>query len=143
MAARWDDEDRAMHRRFREGVAAWVAAMPVAPVEYLLLDLRPEIPEDEIAWAAAYALLAWGLSGNWDHELLRAWISERAGDEAVDTLLPPAAAGTAEHASGALHGAIFDALPTERRSWARTTGSWRDRTPRAGSPCSRTTPTCS
>ena len=121
MAARWDDEDRAMHRRFREGVAAWVAAMPVAPVEYLLLDLRPDLPDDETAWAAAYALLAWGLSGNWDHELLRAWIRERAGDEAVDTLLPPATAGTAEHAAGALHGAVFDGLP---RSPGQGSNDW-------------------
>ena len=85
----WSDEDRAMHHRFREGARAWLDVMPAAPVEYLLLDMTPELPEDEAAWAAAFSYLAWGLSGNWDHELLRVWIRERAGDDAVNRLLPP------------------------------------------------------
>lgn len=114
MAARWNEEDRAMHARFREGVFAWIEAMPAAPVEYMLLDLPPELPEDETAWAAAFAYLAWGLSGNWDTELLRAWIRERAGEEAVQTLLPPLPTDAAPVHAGALRGAVFDALPRSR-----------------------------
>jgi penicillin amidase len=94
VAAGWDETDRAMHARFREGVAAWISQMPAPPVEYSLLDLRPELPQDEASWAAAFAFLAWGLSGNWDQELLRAWIRERAGDDAVRVLLPPLPADT-------------------------------------------------
>jgi penicillin amidase len=91
-AAAWDPESRRMHARFREGIAAWVAAMPSLPLEYTLLDARPELPDDEASWAAAFVYVAWSLSGNWDIELLRASIEERLGAEAVDELLPPAGA---------------------------------------------------
>ena len=47
----WRPDDHAMHARFREGVAAWIAAMPAKPVEYQLLDLEPDLPND----AAPYA----------------------------------------------------------------------------------------
>ena len=111
MAARWTERDRAMHRRFREGVFAWIEAMPAPPVEYTLLDLRPELPPDEPSWAAAFSYLAWGLSGNWDKELLRAWIRERAGDEAAARLLPSPPSDLPAVTPGAHFGAIFDALP--------------------------------
>jgi penicillin G amidase len=116
MVAGWTELDRSMHRRFRDGVFAWIEHMPSAPVEYLLLDLSPELPEDEVSWAAAFSFLAWGLSGNWDTELLRSWVRERAGDAAVGTLLPPTAAeaagtGLPDLYPGALHGDVFDALP--------------------------------
>ena len=35
IAAGWDDTSRAMIARFREGVVAWIAAMPAPPVEYV------------------------------------------------------------------------------------------------------------
>jgi len=89
LAAGWDDTSRAMHARFREGVAAWIEQMPAPPVEYTLLDLTPDLPLDGGAWAAAFVFLAWGLSGNWDTELLRLAIAERLGPDAVGTLLPP------------------------------------------------------
>lgn len=114
MTRGWSDEDHAMHRRFRDGVRAWLDVMRAAPVEYLLLDRTPELPQDEAAWAAAFSYLAWGLSGNWDQELLRAWIRERAGDDAVARLLPPLPHDGPHVPAGALHGAIFDALPRAR-----------------------------
>ena len=84
LAAGWDDDSMSMHARFREGCAAWIAQMPSLPVEYSLLDMTPSIPTDDPgAWAAAFVYLAWGLSGNWDKELLRTAIDERLGDEAV------------------------------------------------------------
>ena len=90
LAAGWDDVSQRMHARFREGCAAWIAQMPAPPVEYSLLDMVPSVPTDDAgAWAAAFVYLAWGLSGNWDKELLRTAIEERLGPDAVRTLLPP------------------------------------------------------
>jgi penicillin G amidase len=88
----WTEEDHAMHSAFRAGVLAWSAASP-KPVEYLLLDAEPDIPDDPAAWAAAFAYLAWGLSNNYERELLRASIGERLGPAAVETLMPPAGGG--------------------------------------------------
>jgi penicillin G amidase len=114
ISAAWDDESRTMHGRFREGVLAWINAMPAPPIEYTLLDAVPDLPRDEAAWAAALAFLAWSLSGNWEHELLRAWIAERAGPELAGALLPPLPADTPELAAGALHGELLGAIPRSR-----------------------------
>lgn len=111
IAATWDERSHAMHERFRAGVFAWMDAMPVKPLEYTLLDLEPDLPTDEAAWASAFVYLAWTLSGNWDTELLRAWIGERLGPEAVRTLLPPLPEDAPEIAAGALHGRLLDTAP--------------------------------
>ena len=111
IAAGWDDRSRTMHARFRAGVRAWVDAMPAAPLEYTLLDSAPWVPDDEGVWAAAFVLLAWGLSGNWDTELLRAWIAEAGGDDLVARLLPPVPVDAPDVVPGALAGALFDARP--------------------------------
>ncbi len=110
LAAAWDDDSRRMHARFRDGVFAWIESMPAPPVEYVLLDLTPDLPRDEAAWASAFSYLAWTLSGNWDSELLRTWIRERAGEDAAAMLLPPAARVAPEVAAGALRGELVDAL---------------------------------
>ncbi|MGZ8579073.1 MAG: penicillin acylase family protein, partial [Actinomycetota bacterium] len=89
----WNEEDRAMHARFRAGVQTWSDVLPAKPIEYTLLDLEPELPDDPADWAACFAFLAWSLSNNWDKELLRAAIRERAGAEAVHLLMPPTAGG--------------------------------------------------
>jgi penicillin amidase len=89
----WSDDDRAMHARFREGVRAWVEAMPARPIEYMLLDMDPELPQDPAVWASGFAYLGWGLSNNHENELLRARIARAAGQEAVDLLMPPTAGG--------------------------------------------------
>jgi penicillin amidase len=112
--AGWDERSVAMHARFRAGVFAWIEQMPAAPIEYTLLDAQPELPEDPAAWASAFAYLGWGLSGNWDTELLRAQIADRAGTDAVDALLPPGLANPTGIAAGALGGALLDALPHPR-----------------------------
>ncbi|HEX6844614.1 MAG TPA: penicillin acylase family protein [Actinomycetota bacterium] len=85
----WTDEDHAMHARFREGVRAWLAHSSAPPLEYQLLGMAPKLPEDPAAWATAFAYLAWGLSNNYEQELLRARIRARLGAEAVATLMPP------------------------------------------------------
>ena len=107
----WTEEDHRMHARFREGARAWLEVMPAAPVEYEILELEPWLPDDPAPWAACVAYLAWNLSNNHDQELLRAWIRDRGGDEAVAALLPPVADGaTSAAVPGALHGALIDAL---------------------------------
>lgn len=111
IAAAWDERSRRMHERFRAGVRAWVDAMPAAPIEYTLLDTTPWLPDDEAVWASAFVLLAWGLSANWDTELLRAWIAEAGDDELVARLLPPLPADPPQVVPGALAGALFDAAP--------------------------------
>jgi penicillin G amidase len=85
----WQEDDHRMHGRFREGLAAWIAAMPAKPVEYQLLDLEPDLPDDPAPYAAAFAFLAWNLSNNWETELLRAELDAALGRAATDTLLPP------------------------------------------------------
>jgi penicillin amidase len=110
IAAGLDDESRMMLRRFREGAAAWVAAMPAKPVEYVLLDLEPELPADEASWTAAAVALAWGLSGNATEELLRAQIAEELGTDAVARLLPPAPETGPAVAAGGLAGRLAAAL---------------------------------
>jgi penicillin amidase len=87
----WDADDHEMHERFRAGIAAWIAVMPAKPVEYQLLDLEPELPDDPAPYAAAFAYLAWNLSNNWETELLRAELDAALGPAATDTLLPPTA----------------------------------------------------
>jgi penicillin amidase len=86
----WTEEDHAMHARFRAGARAWLSVMPAPPIEYTLLDLHPEVPDDPLPYAAAFVLLAWNLSSNWDSELLRAEMDRRLGPEATDVLMPGA-----------------------------------------------------
>jgi penicillin G amidase len=73
----WTDEDRHIHDRFRAGLRAWIDAAPALPVEYTLLDLTPDVPDDPLPYAAAFAYLAWSLSNNWESDLLRAELDER------------------------------------------------------------------
>ena len=91
----WSELDHRMHARFRAGLRAWLDAAPAKPIEYTLLDLEPDIPDDPLPFAATIAYLAWTLSGNWESELLRAELDERVGREATDRLMPhaPSASG--------------------------------------------------
>jgi penicillin amidase len=91
--AGWNGVDQAMHRRFRAGIRAWIDAMPVKPVEYQLLDLEPDVPDDPVPFAAAIALLAWNLSNNWEAELLRVELDERVHHATTDLLLPAGGRG--------------------------------------------------
>ncbi len=112
LAAGWDDASHAIHARFRQGCAAWMAQMPAPPVEYSLLDMAPSLPTDDAgAWAAAFVYLAWGLSGNWDQELLRTAIAERLGPDEVGVLLPPLPADPPSIPAGSLAGRLLDELP--------------------------------
>ncbi|HJV05607.1 MAG TPA: penicillin acylase family protein [Actinomycetota bacterium] len=90
-AARWDRRSLAVAGAFGAGIRAWIGAMPAPPPEYALLGLRPMVPPEggeAVLGAAAGVFLAWTLSRNWDHELLRAEIAERLGPETMRTLFP-------------------------------------------------------
>ncbi|HYG72452.1 MAG TPA: penicillin acylase family protein [Actinomycetota bacterium] len=113
-AARWSDASRSMVTRFVEGVHAWVATMPAPPVEYALLGVEPDLPREPGPWAACLAYAAWGLSGNWDHELLRVHLAEELGADAVATLLPPMPVGSPSTIAGGLAGRILDGMPRAR-----------------------------
>ena len=91
----WTDDDHDMHARFRAGIRAWIEVAPAKPIEYTLLDLEPDVPDDPLAFAACFGYLAWTLSGNWEPELLRAELDERIGHDASDLLMPnaPSAGG--------------------------------------------------
>jgi penicillin amidase len=87
----YDDRSIEMASSFGAGFRAWVESMPAKPVEYQILDTEPEIPPDEdlpAMGAAGSVFMAYGLSRNWDHELLRAEIAERLGVDVMRTLFP-------------------------------------------------------
>jgi penicillin amidase len=90
-AARWDDRSMEIIRAFGDGIRAWLETMSTKPVEYQVLDAEPmRIAEDDDAYigAAGAVVMAWGLSRNWDHELLRAEIAERLGIDTMRMLFP-------------------------------------------------------
>ena len=111
IAARYDDDSRAMMARFVEGVFAWIERMPAKPLEYTLLDLEPDLPRDEASWASTAAYLAWNLSGNAYEELLRAEIAAERGPDEVARLLPPLPVDGPAIAAGSLSGLLPAPLP--------------------------------
>lgn len=87
----YDDRSLEMAASFGQGFRGWIEAMPAKPVEYQVLDAEPDVPTDERLpeiGAACSVFMAYGLSRNWDHELLRAEIAERLGPEVMRTLFP-------------------------------------------------------
>jgi penicillin amidase len=99
----YDDLSLDTAEAFAAGVRAWTERMKAPPVEYRFLDLEPlHIDEGEAAFvgASAAAFMAWGLSRNWDNELLRAEIAERAGVEVMRTLFPDLAPESAVVTAG-------------------------------------------
>jgi penicillin amidase len=120
-AARWSERSRAMVERFVEGVHAWIASMPAPPVEYALLGTTPDVPRDLGPWASAVAYAAWGLSANWDSELLRVHLAEELGPDAVEMLLPPWPRGSDATIAGGPAGRLLDTLP---RSSGQGSNSW-------------------
>jgi len=104
----WSDEARGMLERFAAGARAWIDRLEVAPVEYQLLDVAPEVPADVEAWAACWALFAWRLSGNADEELLRVRLRTAVGEELAAVLLPPAAPIDPTLVPGGLGGRLPD-----------------------------------
>ena len=104
-----------MIARFREGVHAWIATMPAPPVEYVLLDAQPDVPDDDASWGACWAMFSWALSGNWDLELVRVHLAAELGEDAAGRLLPPLTGHPAAPAAGRLAGELLRNLPRPPR----------------------------
>lgn len=81
-----DSETRSIAEAYAAGVNAFIEQGKL-PVEYSLLAFRPEPwrPLDSAAWGT---VLAWGLSVNWETELLRARLVEKLGPEKAADLTP-------------------------------------------------------
>jgi penicillin amidase len=115
IAATWDEASRTMIARFRDGARAWAGAMPAPPVEYVLLDAQPDLPDDDASWAACWAMFSWALSGNWDMELLRVHLAAELGEELAGRLVPPLSGHPAAPAAGRLAGELLRELPRSPR----------------------------
>lgn len=122
IAAGYDDASRSMMRSFRTGARAWLEAKPPPAPEYVLLGSTPELPDDEASWAAATAYLAWGLSGNWEAEVLRAMLAERIGWEAAGELLPRSGGENGGPTAASLGGALPDGA--SRRAPGQGSNNW-------------------
>ncbi len=79
-------ESRAAAEAFAQGVNAFIA-QGNWPVEYALLACRPE-PWQPLHSSLWGAVLAWGLSANWEAELGRALLIEKLGPEKTADLAP-------------------------------------------------------
>ena len=81
-----DSETRQIARAYAAGVNAFIDQGKL-PVEFSLLAYRPEPwrPLDSAAWGS---VLAWGLSVNWETELLRARLIAELGPEKAADLTP-------------------------------------------------------
>lgn len=79
-------ETRAISEAYAAGVNAFIEQGKL-PIEFSLLACRPEPwrPADSAAWGS---VLAWGLSVNWETELLRARLVEELGPEKAADLTP-------------------------------------------------------
>ena len=81
-----DPTTAAVIAAYSAGVNAFIATQPL-PAEFRLLAYRPE-PWDALATSAWGTVLAWGLSCNWESELLRAWLLDELGPERAADLTP-------------------------------------------------------
>ncbi len=81
-----DEATGAAINAFAAGVNAYIASQSL-PAEFKLLAYRPE-PWDALAIGAMGTVLAWGLSCNWETELLRAWLLDELGPERAADLTP-------------------------------------------------------
>lgn len=81
-----DEDTRRLLQAYAHGVTAGMQHGP-QPVEFTLLRTRPEpwSLADSLAWIK---MMAWGLSVNWESELLRARLIERLGPEKARELDP-------------------------------------------------------
>lgn len=72
-----DPETQALLEAYASGVNARIQQRKL-PLEFFLLGYRPEpwTPVDSLSWPK---MIAWGLSGNWESELLRAALIDRVG----------------------------------------------------------------
>jgi penicillin amidase len=89
--AAWDglpDDARRQIDAYVAGVNAFLAGNPPLPPEFTVLGFRPAAwsGPDVIVWVK---MMAWDLSANYSHELLRRDLLARVGPERTAELLPP------------------------------------------------------
>ncbi|MFQ5854416.1 MAG: penicillin acylase family protein [Anaerolineae bacterium] len=74
------DEARRALQAYTKGVNRFIETTPVWPVEFALLRYEPEpwTPADSLSWGK---MMAFGLSENWDSEIIRARLIDRLGPE--------------------------------------------------------------
>lgn len=82
-----DPETAASLEAYAAGVNAFLARRRPLPIEFLLLQYRPE-PWTSVDSLALARLLAWTLAGNWKHQLLRADLINRFGVDGARLLIP-------------------------------------------------------
>ncbi len=83
-----DEETRRVLEAYARGVNAFVESHGrKLPLEFALLGLKPQ-PWKPVDTAAIGKVLAWGLSCNWESELLRASLIARLGQEKAADLEP-------------------------------------------------------
>lgn len=85
-AAGTDPDTAAIIDAYCAGVNTCIATQPM-PAEFKVLAYHPE-PWDTTAMSAWSTVLAWGLSCNWETELLRAWLLDELGPERAADLTP-------------------------------------------------------
>ncbi len=85
---------------YSKGVNAYVATLPLLPLEYQLLgaEWQPWTPLDTLA---SVKMMQWGLSGDWEEELFRAELMQHLGAEQSALLLGDTTlVGATAHAIG-------------------------------------------
>jgi penicillin amidase len=83
---RGDPASLAVAEAYAAGVNAFIGQGRL-PVEYAVLALKPE-PWTILDSAAWGTVMAWGLSCNWETELMRAWLIEQLGADKAADLTP-------------------------------------------------------
>lgn len=120
--ARLGAQERRPFEAYVAGVNAYIARFGGGqlPPEFRILGFEPEPwqPEDVLVWGK---VVAWGVGGNWDKELLRARLTAKLGPERVAQLMP---AYTADGPT---------ILPPAQRT-AEADGAAADSTPQASAP---------
>ena len=86
-----DEATAAVIAAYSAGVNTFIATQPL-PAEFKVLAYRPA-PWDALAMSAWATVLAWGLSCNWETELLRAWLLDELGPERAADMTPVYATG--------------------------------------------------
>jgi penicillin amidase len=90
-APKMDQTSRRVGEAYHRGFTFGVSSQP-KPVEYQILALEPDFPEDfEEAAETTFAiglLMAFNLSPNWEFELIRMWLAQAVGPERARQLAP-------------------------------------------------------
>lgn len=96
-----DEPTRNAFTRYAAGVNAWLAERHPLPMEFDLLQFRPEPwkPADSLVWQK---LMGLQLTGNWDRELAQAVLAAKLGPARAAALDPDPSPDDAVTISGAL-----------------------------------------